>query len=121
MVNRRALLASFSALTAAGILAACSTTTNSDGTTTVAISTAKIDAYAKVGVSAVATILSVAAVASALGAPSVALINAAAAALEAAIAGFDTATSGKLSFTLDDAETRERVRPAAFLAIADSQ
>jgi hypothetical protein len=28
---------------------------------------------------------------------------------------------GGLSFTLDDTETRERVRPAAFLAIADSQ
>lgn len=88
-------------LTALVLLGACTVSTSGD-TTTVTISTAKIDAYGKVGISAVTTILSVAAVASAIGAPTVAIITAAGAAVTAALAGFDNATNGSVSFTLDD-------------------
>lgn len=101
MFSRRFLLGA-SPLVAAGLLAACTTSTDANGNTVVTINVATIDSYGRVGVSAVATVLSIAAVASALGAPTVALINAASAALSGALSAFDQASGGKLSFTLDD-------------------
>ena len=100
MFSRRTLLAAFP-LTAAGFLGACSIST-SGTTTTVTIDTAEVDAYGKVGVNAVATVLSIAAVASVLGSGTVAIIEAASAALTVALAGFDSATSGQVTFTVDD-------------------
>lgn len=102
MFSRRALLAAFSAMVPAAALMGCTTSTDTNGNTTVTINVAEVDGYAKVGISAVATILSVAPVASVLGASTVASINAASAALTAALAAFDNACNGKLTFTLDD-------------------
>ena len=101
MFSRRFLLGA-SPLVAAGLLAACTTSTDANGNTVVTINVATIDSYGRVGVSAVATVLSIAAVSSALGAPTVAIINTASAALSGVLSAFDQATSGKVSFTLDD-------------------
>lgn len=100
-LSRRALggISTAAILTAAG-LAACTTTTT-NGVTTVTINTKTVDSYAQVGISAVATMLSIAAVASVIGAPAIVIINAASTALAGTLKALDTATSGSLTFTYD--------------------
>ena len=95
-LSRRALggISTAAILTAAG-LAACTTTTT-NGVTTVTINTKTVDSYAQVGISAVATMLSIAAVASVIGAPAIVIINAASTALAGTLKALDTATSGSL-------------------------
>jgi hypothetical protein len=70
--------------------------------TTTTVNVAQIDAYAKVGIAAVTTVLSFAAVATVIGAPLVALISAAEGAVLSALGTFDNATGGTLTFTLDN-------------------
>jgi hypothetical protein len=98
------------ALGLVGMQAACSTTTAADGTTTTTVNVAQFVAYAQVVLGAVTTILSVAAVASAVGAPAVAAISAASTVLNAALGAFSTATAGVLSFTMDNTSLATQVR-----------
>jgi len=100
--TRRAFL-STTALAVVGMpltMAGSCTTTN--GVTTVTVNVAQIDGYAKVGVAAVTTILSFSAIASAIGAPMLALISAAEGAVLSALSTFDNAVGGTLTFTLNN-------------------
>lgn len=101
MLTRREFLAATSALT----LGACTVTENGN-VTTVTLNVAQVDAYAKVAASGVTTVLSIAAVASVIGAPAVAIINTAVAALTAAIAQFDTASGGSVNVTYDSTSVK---------------
>jgi hypothetical protein len=107
-MKRRALLAASALLP----IAACTIST-SGTTTTVTVNVADIDNYGQVAVSAVGTILSIAAVASAIGAPAVAIINAASAALAASLKDFDKACNGSLTFSLDNASLKSAAQSVA--------
>ena len=118
-MKRRTLLAASALLP----IAACATAT-SGTTTTVTVNVADIDTYGQVVVSAVGTILSVAAVASAFGGPAVAIIQAASGALAASLKDFDAATKGTLTFTLDKtslATKAQSVVGAMSTVLADMQ
>lgn len=106
-LSRRNFLRS-SALVGATALTACTVVTNGK-TTTVTLNTAKVKAYGQAGINAIATVMSIAAVASAMGAPAVALIETAGAALSASLASFSTATSGTLTVSYDDTNWKTRV------------
>nr|WP_279183905.1 twin-arginine translocation signal domain-containing protein [Acetobacter syzygii] len=97
-----------SALLGATALTACTVAT-SGSTTTVTLNTAKVKAYGQAGINAIATILSVTAIATAMGAPAVAAIEAAGTALSAALASFSTATNGSLTITYDDTNWKTKV------------
>ncbi|MFT9220641.1 hypothetical protein [Gluconobacter oxydans] len=93
----RALM-SVGAVAAIGMIDGCEVAKNGN-VTTITINVAKVKAYGTALVNAVATILSVAAIASAVGAPTVAIIETASAALEAALDSF--ASSAGSTVTVD--------------------
>ena len=106
-LSRRNFLRS-SALIGATALTACTVVTNGK-TTTVTVNTAKIKAYGQAGINAVATILSIGVVSTAMGAPAVAVIQAAEVALSASLAAFSTATNGTLTVSYDDTNWKTRI------------
>lgn len=106
-LSRRNFLRS-SALVGATALTACTVVTNGK-TTTVTLNTAKVKAYGQAGVNAIATILSITAISTAMGAPAVAAIETAGGALSAALASFSSATNGTLTITYDDTNWKTAV------------
>ncbi len=98
--TRRKLLAAFPTLSAVAV-AGCTITENSDGTTTVVVNTSEVDSYTSAIVTASATILSIAAVSSAIGAPLVAEITTAATTLKTAVSAWDKASGGSETFTVN--------------------
>lgn len=107
-ISRRNLLRS-SALVIAGTgLAACTVAT-SGTTTTITLDTARVKAYGQSGINAVATILSITAISTAMGTPAVAAIETAGAALSAALAEFSSATHGALKITYDNTSWKTKV------------
>lgn len=97
-----------SALLGATALTACTVAT-SGSTTTVTLNTAKVKAYGQAGINAIATILSVTAIATAMGAPAVAAIEAAGTALAASLTAFSSATYGTLTISYDDSSRKTEV------------
>lgn len=97
-----------SALLGATALTACTVAT-SGSTTTVTLNTAKVKAYGQAGINAIATILSITVIATAMGAPAVALIETAGAALAASLSAFSSATNGTLTITYDDTNWKTKV------------
>ncbi|CAM2762100.1 hypothetical protein CFR75_05980 [Komagataeibacter xylinus] len=103
----RALM-SAAAIAAATALPACTVTKNGD-ITTLTLNVAAIKDYGQAGLNAVSTILSIAALASAIGAPTVAIINAGDTALDAALNAFSSAAGSTLTITYDDTDWKSRV------------
>ena len=97
-----------SALLGATALTACTVST-SGSTTTVTLNTAKVKAYGQAGINAIATILSITVIASAMGTPAVALIETAGTALAASLTAFSSATNGTLTITYDDTNWKTKV------------
>ncbi|MFT9253031.1 MAG: twin-arginine translocation signal domain-containing protein [Acetobacter okinawensis] len=97
-----------SALLGATALTACTVST-SGSTTTVTLNTAKVKAYGQAGINAIATILSITVIASAMGTPAVALIETAGTALAASLTAFSGATNGTLTITYDDTNWKTKV------------
>ncbi len=106
--SRRAFLRNSSALVAAAALAACSTS-KSGNVTTITINVAEIKDYGQAGLNAVTTVLSIAAVASAIGTPAVGIIGLADTALSTALTDFSTAAGSTLTITYDDTNWKTRV------------
>ncbi|MCP1246480.1 hypothetical protein NKW54_11070 [Acetobacter cerevisiae] len=98
--SRRTFLCSASLVAAAGTLTACTVTT-SGKTTTLTLNTTKVKAYAQAGINAVTTILSITAVSTAMGAPAVAVIEAAGGALSTALSALASETNGNLTVSYD--------------------
>lgn len=107
-MSRRNLLRSSVLAVACTGLAACAAETNGT-TTTITLSTARVKAYGQAGINAVATILSITALSTAMGTPAVAAIETAGAALSAALAEFSSATHGTLKITYDRASWKTKV------------
>ncbi|GBQ69571.1 hypothetical protein AA103196_2250 [Ameyamaea chiangmaiensis NBRC 103196] len=99
--SRRCFLRALAAGSAIGVLGACTVST-SGNVTTITVNVAKVKAYGTAGLNAVSTILSVAAIASAIGAPAVAGIEAASVALSASLAAFSTAAGSSVTVTYDN-------------------
>lgn len=99
--SRRGFLRMLGACTAIGTLGAC-TITKIGGVTTITVNVAKVKAYGQAGINAVATVLSVAAVESAIGAPTVAVIETASVALSAALTAFGSAAGSRVTVSYDD-------------------
>ncbi|WP_395371467.1 hypothetical protein [Komagataeibacter diospyri] len=100
-------------MTAAGIavvasLSACSVS-RTGNVTTVTINVAEIKDYSQAGLNAVTTVLSIAAVASAIGTPAVGIIGLADTALSTALSDFSTAAGSTLTITYDDTNCKSRV------------
>ncbi|MGS0648900.1 hypothetical protein ACU81Q_14880 [Komagataeibacter melomenusus] len=106
--TRRAFLRGSSALVAGVALTACTVTKNGE-VTTLTLNVAAIKDYGQAGLNAVSTILSIAALASAIGAPTVAIINAGDTALGAALNAFSSAAGSTLTITYDDTNWKSRV------------
>ncbi|MHC0612973.1 twin-arginine translocation signal domain-containing protein [Komagataeibacter oboediens] len=106
--TRRAFLRGSSALVAAAALTACKSTTTGN-VTTITINVAEIKDYGQAGLNAVTTVLSIAAVASAIGTPAVGIIGLADTALSTALTDFSTAAGSTLTITYDDTNWRTRV------------
>ncbi|WP_241694433.1 hypothetical protein [Komagataeibacter melomenusus] len=106
--TRRAFLRCSSALVAGAALTACTITKNGN-VTTLTLNVAAIKDYGQAGLNAVSTILSIAALASAIGAPTVAIINAGDTALDAALNAFSSAAGSTLTITYDDTNWKSRV------------
>lgn len=103
VLSRRLALAQLAIVAGlAGMASACTTTTDAAGNTVTTVNVAKFVSYANVVVAGMQTVLSVAAVASAIGAPAVAVADTALAALQAVLKDFNDATSGVLTFTSDN-------------------
>ncbi|MFT8591300.1 MAG: hypothetical protein ABF746_08780 [Acetobacter orientalis] len=105
-LSRRALLGS--SLLAATALTACTTLKNGNKTT-LTLNTAKVCAYGQAGLNAVATILSITAVATAMGAPAVGIIQASSAGLSAALTAFRDETHGSLQIVYDNSSVGKAV------------
>ncbi|QHC35334.1 hypothetical protein [Komagataeibacter xylinus] len=99
---------SAAAIAAATALPACTVTKNGN-VTTLTLNVAAIKDYGQAGLNAVSTILSIAALASAIGAPTVAIINAGDTALGAALNAFSSAAGSTLTITYDDTNWKSRV------------
>lgn len=99
---------SAAAIAAAAALPACTVTKNGE-VTTLTLNVAAIKDYGQAGLNAVSTILSIAALASAIGAPTVAIINAGDTALGAALNAFSSAAGSTLTITYDDTNWKSRV------------
>lgn len=107
-ISRRVLLRAGTGTLAAGLLAACAVT-KSGNVTTITINVAEIRDYGQAGLNAVSTILSIAALASAIGSPAVGIINVADTALSAALTSFSTAAGSTLTISYDDTNWKSRV------------
>ncbi|WP_227672468.1 hypothetical protein [Komagataeibacter sp. FXV3] len=75
----------------------------------VTINVAEIKDYGQAGLNAVTTVLSIAAVASAIGTPAVGIIGLADTALSTALTDFSTAAGSTLTITYDDTNWKTRV------------
>lgn len=106
--SRRTFLCSASLVAAAGTLTACTVTT-SGKTTTLTLNTTKVKAYAQAGINAVTTILSITAVSTAMGAPAVAVIEAAGGALSTALSALASETNGSLTVSYDNTNAKTRI------------
>ncbi|MFT8463113.1 twin-arginine translocation signal domain-containing protein [Acetobacter persici] len=106
--SRRNFLRTSGLVVAAGALAACTVTTNGK-TTTLTLNTAKVKAYGQAGINAVTTILSVTSIATAMGTPAVAAIEAAGVTLSASLTAFASETNGSLTVSYDNTSAKTRV------------
>ena len=106
--TRRGIIKALAAGTAIGALGAC-TISKSGNVTTITVNVAKVKAYGTAGINAVSTVLSIAAVASAIGAPTVAIIETASAALEAALASFASVAGSSVTVSYDDTSTKTAI------------
>lgn len=106
--SRRGFLRTLAACTTLGVLGACTITKNGS-VTTITVNVAKVKAYGQAGLNAVATVLSIAVVASAIGAPTVELIDVADAALDAALTAFTSAAGSSVTVSYDDATMKTRI------------
>jgi hypothetical protein len=97
-MNRRTFFLGTTALVATG----CTITTNG-GVTSLTLNVAKVNAYGQVLVNGVSTVLSFAAIASAIGAPAVVIINLASAALSASLTAWNRASGGSLTVDYNNA------------------
>ncbi|GCE89420.1 hypothetical protein MSKU15_1021 [Komagataeibacter diospyri] len=100
-------------MTAAGIaavasLSACSVSMTGN-VTTVTINVAEIKDYGQAGLNAVSTVLSIAAIASAIGTPAVSIIGLADTALSTALTTFSDAAGSTLTISYDDTNWKSRV------------
>ena len=98
--TRRGIIKALAAGTALGALGAC-TISRSGNVTTITVNVAKVKAYGTAGINAVSTVLSIAAIASAIGAPAVAIIETASKALEDALAAFSAKAGSSVTVTYD--------------------
>lgn len=106
--SRRNFLRTTGLVAAAGALTACTVTT-SGKTTTLTLNTAKVKAYGQAGINAVTTILSITAVATTMGAPAVAAIEAAGGALSVALSAFASEANGSLTVSYDNTDAKTRI------------
>lgn len=106
--TRRGFLGTILAGSAIGMLGAC-TVTKSGNVTTITVNVAKVKAYGQAGINAVSTVLSIAAVASAIGAPAVAVIETASVALSAALSAFSTAAGSSVTVDYDDTTMKSAI------------
>ncbi|GLP90272.1 twin-arginine translocation signal domain-containing protein [Gluconobacter frateurii] len=106
--NRRSFLKVLAAGSALGVLGACTVTT-SGNVTTVTLNVAKVKAYGTAGINAVTTILSIAAVSSAIGAPTVAVIEAADVALQSALKAFSDGAGSKVMVSYDSTSFKSQI------------
>ncbi|GBR56549.1 twin-arginine translocation signal domain-containing protein [Gluconobacter sphaericus] len=106
--SRRGFLRTLGACTAIGALGACTITKNGS-VTTVTINVAKVKAYGQAGLNAVSTILDITAVATAIGAPAVSVINIASAALDASLTAFASAAGSSVTVSYDNATMKTRI------------
>ncbi|WP_019092053.1 hypothetical protein [Komagataeibacter europaeus] len=95
-------------IAAAAMLPGCKSTTTGN-VTTITINVAEIKDYGQAGLNAVTTVLSIAAVASAIGTPAVGIIGLADTALSTALTDFSTAAGSTLTITYDDTNWKTRV------------
>jgi hypothetical protein len=93
---------------AAAALGAC-TVSKSGNVTTVTLNVAEIKDYGQAGLNAVTLVLSIAAVASAIGTPVVGVIGLADTALSTALTDFSNAAGSTLTITYDDTNWKSRV------------
>ncbi|MBV1823390.1 hypothetical protein [Komagataeibacter oboediens] len=101
-------LLSAASIAAAATLSAC-TVSKSGNVTTITINVAEIRDYGQAGLNATSTVLSIAAIASAIGAPTVSIIGLADMALSTALTNFSTAAGSTLTITYDDTNWKSRV------------
>lgn len=106
--TRRGFLGTILAGSAIGMLGAC-TVTKSGNVTIITVNVAKVKAYGQAGINAVSTVLSIAAVASAIGAPAVAVIETASVALSAALSAFSTAAGSSVTVNYDDTTMKSAI------------
>ncbi|MCK9820747.1 hypothetical protein [Komagataeibacter oboediens] len=106
--TRRAFLRGSSAFVAAAALTACSVS-KSGNVATITINVAEIRDYGQAGLNATSTVLSIAAIASAIGAPTVSIIGLADTALSTALTTFSDAAGSTLTITYDDTNWKSRV------------
>lgn len=106
--SRRNFLRTTGLVAAAGALTACTVTT-SGKTTTLTLNTVKVKAYGQAGINAVTTILSITAVATAMGAPAVAAIEAAGGTLSVSLSAFTSETNGSLTVSYDNTDAKSRI------------
>ncbi|WP_246495449.1 hypothetical protein [Ameyamaea chiangmaiensis] len=101
------MLRGLTALTAASI-AGCTVTTNGS-VTTITLNVKAIRTYGVAGLNAVSTVMSIAAVASAVGAPAAAVIAAADTALAGALNAFAAAAGNAVTITYDSTSFKTQV------------
>lgn len=101
-------LLSAAGIAAAAMLPGCKSTTTGN-VTTITINVAEIKDYGQAGLNAVTTILSIAALASAIGSPAVGIISLADTALSTALTDFSNAAGSTLTITYDDTNWKSRV------------
>ncbi|MCH4023573.1 MAG: twin-arginine translocation signal domain-containing protein [Acetobacter sp.] len=107
-ISRRKFL-HHSALAATALTAGACTITTSGQVTTLTLNVATIEKYAKAGISAVTTVIGIAAVSSALGPVVVSGIEAAGATLNAALAAFISAAGDTVTISYDDTSWKTQV------------
>ena len=106
--TRRGFLGALAAGSALGFLGACTVTKNGD-VTTITLNVAKVKAFGQAGLNAVTTVLDITAVASAIGAPAVSVINITDAALDASLTAFASAAGSSVTVSYDNATMKTRI------------
>lgn len=111
--TRRRLLAALPLVSAAA-LAACAITENPDGTTTITINVAQVDAYTKAISSGLNTVLGFSVVSGALGPVVVGALGDGLKLFQAAVSAWDSACGGKQSVNWNDSSIKN-----AFTSVLD--
>lgn len=106
--TRRGFLKAALAGTTIGALGACTVTKNGN-TTTITVNVAKVKAYGQAGINAVSTVLSITAVASAIGTPTIAVIETASTALSASLTAFASAAGSSVTVSYDSTSIKSAV------------